>query len=240
MSEVMTVENWSVRRIEKIRAINAASQYLEIGVEYGTTFLSVEMPRKDAVDPEFKFDTAAHASSEVRFFHQTSDAFWTSEYPRDRYDIIMLDGLHTFEQTFRDLICSMRYSHQGTVWLIDDTLPSDVFSAIPDKDRSLAARKRMNIPGYPWHGDVFKLVPMIFNFIPTLDYATIVGSGNTQTLAWYGRRRKFAPLALDLEDLSRLSFFDIDANRNLFNFGSEDDAFTRLRRRFQPGFPSNA
>ena len=128
--------NWSARRINAAARINNARTYLEIGVHNGDTFFDVEIEYKDAVDPHFLFETSPLTSEKVRFFSQTSDAFWTSDKPL-KYDLIFIDGLHTFEQTFRDLLCSMRFSHDRTVWLIDDTLPTDVvFSAIPDQAKS--------------------------------------------------------------------------------------------------------
>lgn len=70
---------------------------------------------------------------------ETSDEFWVSGNPTP-YDLIAIDGLHTFEQAIRDLLSSMRFSHPCTIWLIDDTLPCDVFSAIPDRERSFRER----------------------------------------------------------------------------------------------------
>lgn len=223
--------DWSVRRVHKIKEINAGICYLEIGVETGRTLLNVDMPRKDGVDPSFRFDTNLFASSDVRFFSQTSDAFWTSGDGRT-YDIIMIDGLHTFEQTFRDLLCSMRFSHQQTVWLIDDTLPSDVFSAIPDQARCLKERQRLGSRNRAWHGDVYKIVPAIHDFIPVLDYATIVRSGNPQTLAWFANRNDFKPRLNNLEAISRMGYFDIEPNLEVFNITDEDEAFSRLRATF--------
>lgn len=222
---------WSVRRVHKIKEINAGTSYLEIGVETGRTLLNVDMPSKDGVDPSFKFDTSRFASPDVRFFPQTSDAFWTSGEGRT-YDIIMIDGLHTFEQTFRDLICSMRFSHQQTVWLIDDTLPSDVFSAIPDQARCLRERQKLGNQNRAWHGDVYKIVPAIHDFIPVFDYATIVNSGNPQTLAWFANRNDFKPRLNNVEAISRMGYFDIEPNLEMFNITDEDEAFSRLRTTF--------
>lgn len=223
---------WSVRRVHKIKEINAGISYLEIGVETGRTLLNVDMPKKDGVDPSFRFDTGLFASPDVRFFSLTSDAFWTSGEGKT-YDIIMIDGLHTFEQTFRDLLCSMRFSHQQTVWLIDDTLPSDVFSAIPDQARSMRERQRVGSRSRAWHGDVFKIVPAIHDFIPVFDYATIVRSGNPQTLVWFANRNDFKPRWNNLEAISRLGYFDIEPSLEVFNITDEDEAFSRLRAAFR-------
>ena len=223
--------NWSARRINKIAKINNAQTYLEIGVNNGQTFLDVDIAFKDGVDPVFRFDTKSVESDKVRFFTQTSDAFWTQGQARS-YDVIMIDGLHTFEQTFRDLLASFQYAHRKTVWLIDDTLPSDVFSAMPDQTASYRERGKLKVPGRPWHGDVFKIIPTIHDFLPTLNYVTIFRSGNPQTLAWYGPRQNFKPRVNNLETISRMGFFDIQKVLPLFKFASEDAAFEALGAAF--------
>lgn len=219
--------NWSARRINEIAKLNNASSYLEIGVNKGVTFVDVDIENKDAVDPKFLFDTDEYATDKVRFFDQTSDAFFTSDKPKV-YDVIMIDGLHTFEQTFRDLLCSLRFAHPKTVWLIDDTVPVDVFSAIPRQNQCYKERQKAGLGGWQWHGDVFKIVPAIHDFIPTLDYATIIGSGNPQTMAWYRPRPEFQPKQNDLEKISRMSFFEIEPNVEQFNYCSHDDALAQL------------
>ncbi len=228
--------NWSSRRIRQLAEINNAQSYLEIGVNEGHTFHEVNLPYKDAVDPNFLFDVNPYQTEKVRFFREPSDLFWASQNPKI-YDVIFIDGLHTFEQTFRDMVCSMRFSHERTIWLIDDTLPSDVFSAMPNQQQSYRERQRMNIPGWPWHGDVFKLVIAIHDFLPVLNYATIINSGNPQTLAWYAPRANFKPCANNLETISRLTFFDIEPNIRFFKCLNEEDAMIRVREDFTEELP---
>ena len=219
--------SWSPRRLNTIAQMIDAKNYLEIGVMDGSTFLEIEIEHKDAVDPNFKFDTAVHATDTVRFFPVVSDTFWTSDNPKT-YDLMMIDGLHTFEQTFRDVLCSMRFAHPRTVWLIDDTVPQDVFSAMPDQRQCYRERQAVGLGGWHWHGDVYKVVAALHDFMPALDYVTIMGSGNPQTLAWFGARPNFAPRFGSLEAISRMTYFDIAPNVDVFNHGSEEDALKKL------------
>jgi len=223
--------NWTARIIEKIAAINKAQDYLEIGVNKGETFFQVEIVTKDAVDPNFLFDTKPLENESVRFFPETSDEFWTGGRGRV-YDVIFLDGLHTFEQTFRDFVASLHHAHRKTVWLIDDTVPSDEFSAMSDQAACIRERKKANCPSGNWHGDVFKIVPALHDFFPTLTYATVVGSGNPQTIVWYQPRHNFAPKFNSLEAVSRLSFFDIAILEPIYNRRSEDATFAELGTAF--------
>jgi hypothetical protein len=222
------VSEWSVRRIHAIRALTGAARYLEVGVYGGGTFLHVQLPSKDAVDPAFQFDTKGFASEQVRFFQMPSDEFFASRHAKPQYDVIFLDGLHTFEQTFRDFLATLPLSHDRTVWLIDDTLPSDAYSALPDQAHSYRERQKAGIPGNPWHGDVYKVICAIHDFCPNLDFATIVDHGNPQTLVWRQPREAFKPVFRNLEDISRLSYFDIEKNESAMRFSTEEQAMARV------------
>ena len=92
-------------RINRLCAIRPAVRYLEIGASRGTTFLAVDIATKHAVDPQFRFDTAPHETADVRFFPITSDAYFTREATANLvFDIIFLDGLHTFERDLPRLL----------------------------------------------------------------------------------------------------------------------------------------
>jgi hypothetical protein len=139
-------------------------------------------------------------------------------------DIYYLDGLHTFEQTLRDFNNCVVHSHSRTVWLIDDTRPVDVYSALADPKRTLRFRHETGNKGLAWHGDVYKLVYYIHDFMPTLNYRTLVGSGNGQTLVWRSNHRHHTPRFNNLESISRLTYFDFRDNRGMFNECNEDEA----------------
>jgi hypothetical protein len=68
--------------------------------------------------------------------------------------------------------------------LIDDTVPSDEFSAIPDQDASYRARDAAGLEGRPWHGDVWRVVMLLDRHHPELEWRTIIDGGNPQTLVW--------------------------------------------------------
>jgi hypothetical protein len=113
----------------------------------------------------------------------TSDRFFEELDEGAQFDVIFIDGLHTFEQTYRDLVNALTHMHDGAI-LIDDTVPCDEVSAIPDQAASLARRRALGLEERPWHGDVWKLVACLARHPRGLDFRTIVGSGNPQTLIW--------------------------------------------------------
>ncbi len=222
------MSQWSVRRIHAIQALTGASRYLEVGVYGGDTFLNVNLPSKDAVDPAFRFDTAPFATDSVRFFQLPSDQFFISAAPRSQYDVIFLDGLHTFEQTFRDFLATLPLSHERTVWVIDDTLPCDPYSALPDQTHSYSQRQKAGLAGNPWHGDIYKVVCAIHDYCPNLNFATIIDQGNPQTLVWRQPRSDFAPAFTGLEAISRLSYFDLDTYAAAMHFTTEESAIAQV------------
>jgi hypothetical protein len=201
-----------------------SSSYLEVGVNRGTTFLAVSAPYRVGVDPRFLLDPSALQDRAIEFVTATSDGFFASLPPERSFDIVFLDGLHTFEQTYRDLCNSLLHAHARSVILLDDTLPSDPWSAIPDQARSLRLRQEAGLAGRNWHGDVYKVVAAIHSYHLGLDYRTIVGSGNPQTLVWRGRRQEGRPPPLDWDSISRMSYFDLLDGRELLNEATEDDA----------------
>src|SRR5271163_201190 len=162
----------SVRRIRRIAEHVDARTYLEVGVAKGRTFNALTFDRKVAVDPRFRFDIADHRKAGVDFHELTSDRYFSEYGALQKFDIVFLDGLHTFQQTLRDFCNSLACAHARTVWLIDDVLPIDVFSAWPVQKEAYQFRKRAGGDSAAWHGDVFKVVFFIHDFFPMFRYVT--------------------------------------------------------------------
>jgi hypothetical protein len=199
-----------------------------VGVFKGQTFTHLHFVEQDAVDPAFQFETSAHQAPGRRYFPLTSDEFFRKGQALPSYDLIFLDGLHTFEQTFRDFCASLAHAHPGTVWIIDDTVPSDLFSALRDMRISLKLRAEAGLKSRKWHGDVFKSLFAIHDFFPTFDFRTVVDDGNEQTIIARSPRADFEPRWNDLETISRLSYLDFQANRGLLNEVTTEQMFDWL------------
>ena len=208
-TETQKSVNWSVRRLNRLITELSCKTYLEVGVFRGETFKDVECASKVAVDPAFKFDVSSVAKKGEDYIEKTSDDFFAGLPVSQKYDAIFLDGLHTFEQTYRDFCNALVHSHDKTVILIDDTRPNDPFSAHPDMTTALTRRTQLGIPGKSWHGDVYKIVWAIRDFHPGIRFRTIVGEGNIQTLCWFSKAECKPPVFNNLEAISRMSYFDI-------------------------------
>jgi hypothetical protein len=214
----------SVRRLTHLAKLVDARSYLEVGVFDGSTFNNVTFETKDAVDPKFRFDVREHTTPKARFFEVASDDFFVHFHRDKKYDLIFLDGLHTFEQTFRDFCASLAgAAHERTVWLIDDVFPVDIFSAHPDQKTALRFRHATENKRKAWHGDVYKVVFTINDFFPNLSFRTIKTGGNHQTVVWQSPRTNFKPTFNDLERISRLTYYDIYDHLSVFRFGTEEE-----------------
>lgn len=159
-------------------------RYLEIGLGRGFTFENVRGGLRQGVDPAPKFDVN-HLPKGASVHVGTSDEFFASCPDQDTYDVVFLDGLHTFPQTYRDLINALRLCRGGVV-LIDDVIPCDAASALADRSAAHELHGRLGLTRNPvfWHGDVYKVVLCVAMHHPELAYRTIVGSSRKQTLVW--------------------------------------------------------
>ena len=94
------------------------------------------------------------------------------------------------------------------VVLLDDTVPDDELSALPDQHQSAARRGSATAAGLRWHGDVWKVVAALHRHHPELSYRTITTGENAQTVGWWGSsdRRLSTPAQADLMAIDALSY----------------------------------
>ena len=120
-----------------VRALNKFKtnpMYLEIGCDQNDVFNSIPVihSNKIGVDPN---SGGSHKMTSDDFFKQNDKSF----------DVIFIDGLHTYEQAQKDVINSLKILNTNGVIFIHDLLPGDKIDA--DRTRYL--------PG--WSGDVWKV-----------------------------------------------------------------------------------
>lgn len=219
----------NVRRhavINRLLSLYDDPRYLEVGVNEGVTFDNVTARRKVAVDPVFLFD---HESSSrqvdgVEYHPVTSDDYFASLGDKTSFDVIYLDGLHTLEQTLRDLNNSLEVLQPQGIIVIDDTRPPSALAAIRDHADHLAERQRLGSNDKAWSGDVFRLVWFIDTFMPNLTYRTIANN-HGQTVVWRQRRRNVTERLVS--EIAALTWDDLDGNREVLR----EARMPRIRRR---------
>lgn len=232
-SENSRKETMLSRRFERLNAlskINSASKYLEVGVCKGVTFNQVNVPFKVAVDPKFQFNSRDYADQNTIFHEVTSDQFFVRDASKYKtFDLIYLDGFHTFEQTFRDFCASLTYSHINTIWLIDDTHPISLFAADPDRARSRRLQKIVKDESRYWMGDLYKVVFAIHDFFPQFSYATFPGHG--QTVIWAEPRQNFSPVWNSLQKISNFKYDDfLEHKSSLMNIKSSEEIIQKVKK----------
>lgn len=237
--------DYYVERIKSIANINNTKKYLEIGVETGKTFFPLQFDLKVAVDPDFKFSVEENKKENESYFEITSDNFFKALSENDpiikyenidnsiKFDLIFIDGLHTFEQSFRDFKNSLAFSHENTIWIIDDTGPHDPYSALPDQKKSDYYKSLAGILDEAWQGDVYKTIFAIHDYYPDFSYCTIQDK-NLQTILWRkpGGNRK--PFFSSMEEIDYQSFFDLLDKIDLLHLVSFEQAMTAIGKEFVP------
>jgi len=164
--------------------------YLEIGVWKAKTFFPARAARKVAVDPKFAFDVEAaktqHPTAE--FFAVTSDAYFGQVSPTEKFDVIYLDGLHTFEQTLRDLLNAVSFLKDDGIIIIDDVYPREYHSALANVKHAHLVKAHTGSENKEWMGDVYKLTFFIESFLQQYSYR-MVSNNHGQLVMWRETRR---------------------------------------------------
>ena len=112
---------------------NGYKDYLEIGCDQNQLFSKVEINNKIGVDP--------FSGGNIR---KTSDAFFSNN--TDKFDIIFIDGLHTYDQVKKDIINSVKCLKENGIVLVHDCMPDSL-------GKQAVPRFKMK-----WNGDVWKAI----------------------------------------------------------------------------------
>lgn len=122
--------------INKLININNYNSYLEIGVDDCSNFNFVNLNKKVSVDPNNTRGTPTFQMMSSEFFKINNQFF----------DLIFIDGLHTFESSYCDLIESLKILNKNGSILLHDTFPKKYeHQTVPPSDPC-------------WTGDVWKSI----------------------------------------------------------------------------------
>jgi hypothetical protein len=116
--------------------------YLEIGVQSGVCFFKVRAKKKIAVDPRFLIGWKRKLKYILRnpcnlwntYAEMTSDDFFATHgrfLHKRPPDVVLIDGLHTYDQSLRDVVNALEYMPQRGVVLVHDCNPSNTAAAEP-------------------------------------------------------------------------------------------------------------
>ena len=167
--------------IQPVLDLFGQARYLEIGVSHGITFQAARAAEKVAVDLQYSFDyKAAAAAADSRYvrYHEVAsdDYFARIKAPTTKFDVVYIDGLHTFDQTLRDLLNAVACLEDGGVIIIDDILPTSYAASLRDFAQRDAYLAQMGEREDAWMGDVYRLVFFVRDYLPAFEYATVAES----------------------------------------------------------------
>lgn len=215
----------SSRRIQLLLDAFIHPIYCEVGVHHGRTLEAIRAHLAIGVDPIPLLDpTALPRGFELHI--GTSDRFFAERGPTLGASVIFVDGLHTFEQSYADVINALNACAPKGIVVVDDVIPSSAEAADPDVERSIERQARAGITGGDWMGDVFRTVLALARLHPELELRTIHGAEKPQTLVW--RREPGSVLearpSAELEAIRAIDFEEAfrDGVPCEFNPGMED------------------
>ena len=119
--------------IQKIIDNKNYENYLEVGCDKDENFSKINIKKKIGVDP-----------LQGGTLRMTSDDFFKKN--KEKFDLIFLDGLHTYEQTIKDIDNSLKVLNNQGVVIIHDCLPKKIWNQIVPR-----------VYGH-WNGDVWKAI----------------------------------------------------------------------------------
>lgn len=202
---------WIEQRINKLHTALDLSTYLEIGLGTGDTYNKVQIPNKVGIDNRLVPQVPDQK-------HMTSDEYFRLNWDNPiKFDLIFIDGDHKVESAYRDFTNSIRFSHDKTIWILDDTVPIDVFSTMRSAEEAFALRGSTE---GGWHGDVYKLVWLIRAFHQNFKVMTIGDHEWKQTFLY--QQAGASSYNGTLAEIASLTYTDTLKKENEYNFLSEE------------------
>jgi hypothetical protein len=176
--------------------------YIEIGVEYGTTFQHVHFNRKKiGVDPDPKFEDPNLVISKSNDFFETCDI-----KPGD-LNAIFIDGMHQAEYILDDINNSLKLLCVGGVMMIDDIFPANYNEQLKIPNKHYYENNILKY-GEPWTGDIWKVVFYILKNYP--DKFTLVVYNNPcyRGVGVFTLKERFEIPKNKIDEINGYSYYD--------------------------------
>lgn len=208
--------DWCATKYNRIALVNMLCAaiddpaYLEIGCFNDAMFSSIPARKKVGVDPQ--------SGGTVR---ATSDDFFESNM--ETFDVVFIDGLHTFDQVHKDVENSLRFLKPGGWIALHDMLP-----------RNWLEEHVPRIHGV-WSGDVWKVA---FEVIASRDLEFIILSID-HGVGVIRPKRAGAQLTDRREELGSESFAYLHRNVGQLPIMSWDDGRAWVEERLRRHAPEN-
>ena len=221
--------------IQRVIETRNAQTYLEIGVENGVSFMPIRARYKIAVDPKFaitrksriKWLVKNFANWRAEFHEVTSDVYFSRNQTK-RFDVVFIDGLHTYEQSLRDVVNSLERLNEAGVIFLHDCIPPHRAAAYPSRVSAQQAAE-LNIGGWTpeWCGDVWKTICHLRSQRSDLRVFVLDGDYGLGVVT---RGAPESVLNLTKSELDKMTYEDLVRDRvNLLNLKDENYALEFLK-----------
>ena len=122
---------------------------------------------------------------------------------------------------------SLSFAHDKTIWIFDDTIPNDNFSALPDQNRCYRLRRLLGNGDWAWMGDVFKTVFFIQDAMRFYSCRTFSGHG--QTVVWKDMRLFGSNSCLPIDRVGNMTYEDFCDNlQSAMNIVSDEQIYSDI------------
>jgi predicted O-methyltransferase YrrM len=204
----------SAIRLNELARACGAETYLEVGIRDGRTLQAVKVLVRHGVDPSHSVDTQSLPSG-VTVDTVESDQYFNRLSGAQEFDLIFLDGLHEFRQTYRDILNALsRVSRHGVI-LVDDVVPSSEAAAHPDFLEAQRMGRAAGVAFPDWMGDVYRAAVAVISLHPQVAVRTLVDHDHRpQMVLWLcdGEAPPSPAEVTDIERFATLNYLDVFAS----------------------------
>jgi hypothetical protein len=202
---------WSDIKLTRTQVVDALIRqnkfrsYLEIGCQNDINFSAINIPHKIGVDPALGGT-----------YRMTSDAFFAQNV--EKFDLIFIDGMHTFEQVYKDFFNAYNVLNAGGVILFHDMLPTSwEQEMVPRMSRG-------------WNGTVWKIAYELKRLLDN-QFAIIVADQGLGIVFKNNEKPKLTPSDEDYVRAQNATYNDFLKDYTSFNLVSASEFEPLLLRK---------
>lgn len=188
---------------------SSGKKYLEIGVN------TPAQPgySRDKIDAEVVHGVDPNPATKAEYI-MTSDVFF-ADHCEESYDVIFVDGLHRFENAYRDILNSLEALNEDGIVVVHDTRPVSFSTQTRQQGRTLK-----------WHGDVWRAIVFLRLTHPWLAITTVDTDEGLTLISKEGGKPYDLPLD---DDLFNWAYFARNYDR-ILNLMSVEEFLSKLGR----------
>lgn len=215
--------------------------YLEIGVASGGSFWAVKAKHKIGIDPGLRIKFNKRVRKKIaeifnfryeRLYRWTSDEYFANNsaisfLSKHKIDVAFIDGLHTYEQSLKDVLNCLNYLHPSGVIILHDCNPESKSSGffIPPKN----VKGETDELHSNWSGEVWKTIVDLRSCRKDLNIFVLDCDHGVGVITFGKPENR---LAYSQEKIAKMTYEEFFKSRNeLLNLKNPDFLYNFLSRK---------